>query len=73
MPSATSPASWPTCGGYASPWSRSTPTPGVTDAAALRCHGVRTVLASGVGHFLMLEDPGGFNRLLGTVVEELRG
>jgi pimeloyl-ACP methyl ester carboxylesterase len=24
----------------------------------------------GVGHFLMLEDPGTFNRLLGEVVDE---
>ncbi len=44
-----------------------------TDTAALRRRGVRTLLASGVGHFLRLEDPGGFNRLLGKVVEELRG
>jgi pimeloyl-ACP methyl ester carboxylesterase len=40
-----------------------------TDSQALRRHGVETVLMSGVGHFLMLEDPGRFNRLLGEVIE----
>ena len=35
-----------------------------TDAELLRRHGVETVIASGVGHFLMLEDPDQFNRLL---------
>jgi pimeloyl-ACP methyl ester carboxylesterase len=44
-----------------------------TDAQALRRHGVRTVLVSGVGHFLMMEDPDRFNRLLGEVIEEFRG
>jgi pimeloyl-ACP methyl ester carboxylesterase len=44
-----------------------------TDTEALRRHGVKTVLVSGVGHFLMMEDPDRFNRLLGEVIEELRG
>ena len=44
-----------------------------TDTQALRRHGVKTVLVSGVGHFLMLEDPDRFNRVLGAVIEELRG
>jgi pimeloyl-ACP methyl ester carboxylesterase len=44
-----------------------------TDTQALRRHGVRTVLVSGVGHFLMMEDPDRFNRLLGEVIEEFRG
>jgi pimeloyl-ACP methyl ester carboxylesterase len=44
-----------------------------TDIQALRRHGVRTVLVSGVGHFLMMEDPDRFNRLLGEVIEEFRG
>ena len=39
------------------------------DVEALRRHGVRTVLVPGVGHFLMLEDPEGFNRLLGETVD----
>jgi pimeloyl-ACP methyl ester carboxylesterase len=43
-----------------------------TDTQALRSHGVKTVLVSGVGHFLMMEDPDRFNRLLGEVIEELR-
>jgi pimeloyl-ACP methyl ester carboxylesterase len=41
-----------------------------TDSEALRHHGVRAVVMPGVGHFLMLEDPGTFNRLLGEVVDE---
>jgi pimeloyl-ACP methyl ester carboxylesterase len=44
-----------------------------TDTEALRRHGVKTVLVSGMGHFLMLEDPDRFNRLLGEVIEEFRG
>jgi pimeloyl-ACP methyl ester carboxylesterase len=44
-----------------------------TDAQALRRHGVKTVLVSGVGHFLMLEDPDRFNRLLGDVIEDFSG
>jgi pimeloyl-ACP methyl ester carboxylesterase len=43
-----------------------------TDTQALRRHGVKTVLVSGVGHFLMMEDPDRFNRLLGEVIEEFR-
>ena len=39
------------------------------DVEALRAYGVETVLMSGVGHFLMLEDADGFNRLLADVVE----
>ena len=42
-----------------------------TDVEALRRHGVTTVLMPGVGHFLMMEDPDTFNRLLGEVVEQL--
>jgi len=44
-----------------------------TDTEALRRHGVKTVLMSGVGHFLMLEDPDRFNRLLGEVIQEFTG
>lgn len=35
-----------------------------TDVEALRRHDVRAVLMPGVGHFLMMEDPETFNRLL---------
>jgi pimeloyl-ACP methyl ester carboxylesterase len=42
---------------------------GHTDTAALRRHGVEPVLMPGVGHFLMMEDPEGFNRLLIDAVE----
>lgn len=43
-----------------------------TDTESLRRHGVRTVLMSGVGHFLMLGDPDRFNRLLGEAIETFR-
>jgi pimeloyl-ACP methyl ester carboxylesterase len=39
-----------------------------TDAAALGRHGVQVVRMGGVGHFLMLEDPATFNRLLGETI-----
>jgi pimeloyl-ACP methyl ester carboxylesterase len=42
-----------------------------TDVEALRRYGVQTVLMSGVGHFLMMEDPETFNRLLAEVVDGL--
>jgi pimeloyl-ACP methyl ester carboxylesterase len=41
-----------------------------TDIEALRRHGVETVLMSGVGHFLMMEDPKTFNRLLSETIAE---
>ena len=44
-----------------------------TDAEALGRYGVEVVAMPGVGHFLMLEDPGGFNRLLGEVVARFTG
>ena len=45
-----------------------------TDTDSLRRYGVDTVIASGVGHFLMLEDPDQFNRLLeDTLTTRIRG
>ena len=41
-----------------------------TDAEALQRHGVKAVLVPGVGHFLMMEDPVTFNRLLGETIED---
>ena len=41
-----------------------------TDIEALGRHGVRAVLMPGVGHFLMMEDPETFNRLLGETIED---
>ncbi len=41
-----------------------------TDIEALQRHGVRTILLPGVGHFLMMEDPDTFNRLLGDTIED---
>ena len=38
--------------------------------AALRC-GISVMLMSGVGHFVMMEDPQSFNRLLSEAVQEL--
>jgi pimeloyl-ACP methyl ester carboxylesterase len=43
-----------------------------TDIHALRPHGVKTVLMSGVDLFLMMEDPDTFNRLLGEVLKEFK-
>jgi pimeloyl-ACP methyl ester carboxylesterase len=42
-----------------------------TDSASLRRYGVETVIASGVGHFLMLEDAPQFNALLAEVLRGL--
>jgi pimeloyl-ACP methyl ester carboxylesterase len=42
-----------------------------TDAESLRRHGVEPVVMSGVGHFLMMEEPDAFNRLLGELIERL--
>lgn len=39
-----------------------------TDEASLRRHGVRPVLMSGVGHFLMMEDSDQFNDVLAGVI-----
>ena len=41
------------------------------DVEALQAHGVEGVLMPGVGHFLMMEDPDTFNRLLEQVIDEL--
>ncbi len=35
-----------------------------TDVASFQAHGIETVVVAGVGHFLMLEDPGKFNPVL---------
>jgi pimeloyl-ACP methyl ester carboxylesterase len=43
-----------------------------TDIEALRRHGVKTVLMSDVEHFLMMEEPDTFNRLLAETVEEFK-
>jgi pimeloyl-ACP methyl ester carboxylesterase len=45
---------------------------GSTDAASLAKHGVKSVVMSGAGHFLMLEDPARFNPLLISAIEELK-
>jgi sigma-B regulation protein RsbQ len=42
-----------------------------TDVESLRRHGVEPVVMPGVAHFLMLEDPEGFNRLLEQVLDRL--
>lgn len=44
-----------------------------TDVKGLARHGIATVVMPGVGHFLMMEDPETFNRLLGEVVEGFTG
>jgi len=42
-----------------------------TDEASLARYGIRTVIQQGVGHFGMLEDRSGFDRLLAGVVADL--
>jgi len=44
---------------------------GSTDAVSLAKHGVKSVVMSGAGHFLMIEDPARFNPLLISAIEEL--
>jgi pimeloyl-ACP methyl ester carboxylesterase len=41
-----------------------------TDSDAARRHGIAVTLMSGTGHFVMMEDPATFNRLLGKVVSD---
>ncbi len=43
-----------------------------TDVETLQRYGIRVLLMSGVGHFLMMEDPTTFNRLLEDVIEGFR-
>jgi pimeloyl-ACP methyl ester carboxylesterase len=45
---------------------------GPTDEASLARHGVKSVVMSGTGHFLMLEDPKRFDTLLVSAIEELQ-
>jgi pimeloyl-ACP methyl ester carboxylesterase len=42
-----------------------------TDVDSLARYGVQVRLMPGVGHFAMLEDPAGFNRILASVIAEL--
>jgi pimeloyl-ACP methyl ester carboxylesterase len=42
-----------------------------TDVDGLRGHGVKAVFQPGVGHFLMMEKPDEFNRLLGHAIDEV--
>ena len=44
-----------------------------TDTKSLGRYGVSAVTMPDAGHFLMMEDPDRFNRLLGAVIEECRG
>jgi pimeloyl-ACP methyl ester carboxylesterase len=41
-----------------------------TDIESLARHGIATTVLPAVGHFLMLQDPAGFNRLLDKVIED---
>jgi pimeloyl-ACP methyl ester carboxylesterase len=41
-----------------------------TDIESLARHGIATTVLPAVGHFLMLQDPAGFNQLLGKVIED---
>ena len=41
------------------------------EAARQHCHSFEVEFMSGVGHFVMLEDPATFNRLLEGIVQDL--
>jgi pimeloyl-ACP methyl ester carboxylesterase len=41
-----------------------------TDIESLARHGIATTVLPAVGHFLMLQDPAGFNQLLHKVIED---
>jgi pimeloyl-ACP methyl ester carboxylesterase len=41
-----------------------------TDIESLARHGIATTVLPAVGHFLMLQDPAGFNQLLDNVIED---
>lgn len=41
-----------------------------TDIESLARHGIATAVLPAVGHFLMLQDPAGFNQLLDKVIED---
>jgi pimeloyl-ACP methyl ester carboxylesterase len=45
---------------------------GPTDVGSLAKHGVKVVVMTGVGHFLMLEDPVRFDTLLAKAIEDLQ-
>jgi pimeloyl-ACP methyl ester carboxylesterase len=42
-----------------------------TDMASMQRYGVQVMIMQGVGHFVMLEDPESFNRLLRTAIGKL--
>jgi pimeloyl-ACP methyl ester carboxylesterase len=43
----------------------------VGDTGSLARHGIKVVSVPAVGHFIMLEDPVGFNQLLDQTIAEL--
>lgn len=49
------------------------PDDGTTDIGSMEGYGVEVVMMPDVGHFLMMEDPQGFNELLGEVLARLGG
>lgn len=44
---------------------------GPTDVRSMEQYGVQVMIMSGVGHFLMMEDPESFNRMLRTAIENI--
>lgn len=42
-----------------------------TDFESMQLHGVEALIMTGVGHFLMMEDPERFNELLETTIKKL--
>lgn len=44
-----------------------------TDTVSTKRYGVQVIIMPGTGHFLMMEDPDRFNRLLSIAIDELTG
>jgi pimeloyl-ACP methyl ester carboxylesterase len=42
-----------------------------TDVASMKRYGVEALVMPGVGHFLMMENPEGFNPLLRTAIDKI--
>jgi pimeloyl-ACP methyl ester carboxylesterase len=42
-----------------------------TDVASMKQYGVEVMIMTGVGHFMMMEDPGKFNELLETAIKKI--
>jgi len=42
-----------------------------TDVESMEHYGIQVIIMQGVGHFMMMEDPNRFNRLLKKAIDKL--